>query len=330
MASLRKVNGIWRIRIRYNGRERTISTHHSNRRDAEKILRKYQLNEQEVKLGLAEHLIDQNLTIKECNNYFFQNYPKEKGITSSTMYSYKYALRDFESCFTHIKRFRELKGLHFPTLVDFLRGKYSETTVNIRLRGIRTFLNYLVEKEFIKSLPFRVKEIKVDKPPPKYFTPEEIEKIYNSVKNPLLLSTYKAIEVTGMRGGELRNSFRDGLFVKIFKCKSRSERVVPIPVDYVADYDSAKDANYSDSWITHSFTRYVKKCNIDGHKTLHSLRHTYGYRKLLELNNIQLVRDLLGHSSVSVTEKYTRIRTDYLKQVFTERLNNQSNQYAYG
>jgi site-specific recombinase XerD len=330
MACLKKVNGIWRVRIRYGGKEKSISTHHSIRRDAEIILRKYQLNEQEVKLGLAEHLIDQNLTIIECKKYFFQNYPKEKGIEKSTMNSYKYAVSDFELCFSYVKRFKELNRRHSPILVDFLKIKYSKTTVNIRLRGIRAFLNYLFEKEYVKSIPFRVKEIKVDKHPPKFLTPDELEVIYSNVINPNLFSVYKTLEVTGMRVGELRNSFRDGNYIKITKSKGRNERIIPIPAEYIYHYDIAKDVNYSESWITHSFTRTVRKCKIEGKKTVHSLRHTFSYRMLIELNNIQLVRDILGHSSIAVTELYTRIPIGYLKQVFTERLSNQTNQYAYG
>ena len=319
MASLRKLKGKWYVRFRYQGKEKIIPTYHTKKRDAEIVLRKYQQNEQEVKMNLSLHILDQNLSISDCVKYFIKNYPRESGITASTMKSYKYATGDFEKCFNHIRRFRELNSQHFPILVEYLKRHYSDTTVNIRLRGIRAFLNYLVEKEFIKSLPFNVKQLKMDKHPPKFLTPGELDKIYEQVEDPALLSIYKTLEVTGMRVGELRNSFRDGLFIRITKSKGRKERIIPIPVDYVGDYDRAKEIAYSESWITRSFTKIVKCCNIEGHKTVHSLRHTFAYRMLLEVNNIQLVRDLLGHSSVKVTEIYTRMPLDYLKQVFNDR-----------
>lgn len=39
----------------------------------------------------------------------------------------------------------------------------------------------------------------------------------------------------------------------------------------------------------------------------------------METNNISIVRELLGHSSVKVTEIYTQFPREYLTQVFTER-----------
>jgi len=37
------------------------------------------------------------------------------------------------------------------------------------------------------------------------------------------------------------------------------------------------------------------------------------------MDNIQLVRDLLGHSSVVVTEIYTQMPQEYLKQIFEKK-----------
>ena len=119
-----------------------------------------------------------------------------------------------------------------------------------------------------------------------------------------------------MRVGELKNSRIDGDFIIITKTKGRKERIIPIPDEYIRDYEIAVSNLYSESWISHSFSRLIKECKLDSSKTLHSLRHTFGYKKLIELKNIQIVRDLMGHSSVTVTEIYTQIPQEYLKQMF--------------
>ena len=123
-----------------------------------------------------------------------------------------------------------------------------------------------------------------------------------------------------MRLSELENSFRDGNYIKIVKSKARKERIIPIADVHIADYDLAKDNQLSKTWISRSFSKYARMV-CDSRKTIHCLRHTYAYKMLLKNNgSIQIVRDLLGHSSVKVTEIYTNIPQGYLKQIFEKTI----------
>lgn len=327
MASLRKLKGKWYVRIFFNGKEKIIPTYTKIKRDAEITLRKYKENEQEVKLRLTNHLLDSEMTIEKCIQFFNSNYKTEKGIAESTHKSYKNAVRDFEGCFTSNRSINSLQKSDFSLLVSYLKNRYHETTVNIRLRGIRLFLNYLLEKEMIQTLPFKVKQLKTAQSPPKMIPPHELELIYSQIDDPLLFSTYKAMEVTGMRADCFKNSRRDGEFIIVEKSKGLKKRIIPIPVEYIQDFDVAKARDYSKSWISRSFTKARKKAGFKTKITAHCLRHTFAYRKLLETDNLQLVRDLLGHSSIRMTEKYTQIPTDYLKQIFTEKNINTQNTF---
>ena len=317
MAGMRKLKGKFYIRLRYQGKEKLIPTFTSIQRDAEIILRKYQQNEQEVKLKLTNHLLEQQLTIQDCIAFFKRSYKTEKGITQSTMDSYILAVRDFEYCFKYIDNFYDIIKKDYPLLVEYLQSRYNETTVNIRLRGIRTLLNYLKEKDYIKEISLIVKQVKTDAQEPKLITPEELKKIYKVVDNDLLLSAFKIYEVTGLRLSELNNSYRDRNFIVVLKSKSRKKRYIPIPKNYIEDYDRAVGCGYSMGWISKTFTEYSHRAGVYG-KSLHCLRHTFAYKKLLETNNIQFVRDLLGHSSVKVTEIYTQMPMEYLKQIFQD------------
>lgn len=71
-----------------------------------------------------------------------------------------------------------------------------------------------------------------------------------------------------------------------------------------------------------SFKEAVRKAGIKG-KTLHCLRHSFAIRMWVELGDIFLVKRLLGHSTVKTTEIYTKYPTDYLKQVFDQRVQNE-------
>ncbi len=189
-------------------------------------------------------------------------------------------------------------------------------TINIRLRSIRALLNYLAEKGLIKEVPLKFKMVKVDSTLPKFIKPEELQKIYSLVDNPKLLSTFRVFEATGMRLGELANSYRDGGYIVVVQSKGRKQRIIPLPLENIVDYDLARENLYSANFISHRFSFYCRSLGLS--HSIHSLRHTFALRKLVETNNIMLVKELLGHSSVVVTEIYTKFPRDYLIKIFSE------------
>jgi len=55
-----------------------------------------------------------------------------------------------------------------------------------------------------------------------------------------------------------------------------------------------------------SFKRCLNKAGIVAHYTFHCMRHTYA-TFLLDLSNLRVVQEQLGHSSVKTTEIYTSL-----------------------
>ena len=320
MAGMRKMKGKYYVRVRIGGKEKLLPTGTSFKRDAEKVLRKIQQQELEVKQRLRSEIdgVSSKVAILEGIKYFEKNVGPERNLQETTVYTYKLAMKDFIKALGKLLYFDCIQKKHFSMLVNHLQKNYNNTTTNIRLRAIRAMLNYLLEKEIIDKLPFKVKQIKIDQGLPKFIKPEELSKIYEKVLDARLQAIFRVYEATGMRVGELKYSHREEEFVIIEKAKNRKSRIIPIPLERIPDYDQAKELDWSVSWISHSFTLACRDAKLPG-KTIHCLRHTFAMRKLMETNNISIVKELLGHSSTKVTEIYTQFPRGYLTQVFKDR-----------
>ena len=57
------------------------------------------------------------------------------------------------------------------------------------------------------------------------------------------------------------------------------------------------------------FAKYRDRAAINSHATPHYLRHTFATNLLANGSDLRSVQELLGHSSVSVTERYTEVTT---------------------
>jgi len=327
MAGMRLMKGKYFIRMWTNGKEKIFPTGTDSLKDAEKVLRRIQKRELEIKQKLISEIdeLKNRTTIKDGIKYFEKNIAKERNLQASTVYTYGLAMSDFRESFKSVQFFDDLDKKDYTVLVNYLQNHYNNTTVNIRMRSIRVMLNYLFEKDMIEKIPFRIRQIKIDQSLPKFITPDEMDRIYQQVNDEILSAIFRVYEATGMRLSELKNSHREGEYILVEKSKNRRQRIIPIPAERILDYDLAIQSDLSPSRISHIFSDICIKAGLKG-KTLHCLRHTFALRKLIETNNISLVKELLGHSSVQVTEIYTQFPKSYLKQIFEQRqINKETN-----
>lgn len=310
---------------------KSIPTHTENRKEAQRIFKKIQSLENFRKAEYEGYKVfnipkednwwdqsefgndDQSLSIRKAVDKYINSCKNR--ISESTVKTYELALRDLTNAIKGSTRLSELSKKSHDTILSYLESKYSKTTVNIRLRGIRAFLMWVVENEYLEKLPFKVKMLKLKDRLPKFISPDEMKKIYANTEDPILRSIFRVYEFTGMRLSELKTSKLEGKFLRIVG-KGNKERIVPIPEILINDYMVAKEADYHTDRITKSFTAAKRNAKIKGNKTLHSLRHTFALRMLVELGDIYLVKKLLGHSTVTVTEVYTKFPIEYLKDVF--------------
>jgi len=284
-----------------------------------------------VRLGLKE-AVDQWLASRYHNN-----------IRTSTLQINKSALGHFMGmlgskypvkriCINDIRRFREDRSI--------LLG-HSPTTINMNLRSIKTFLNWLLEQEFITNCP-KVKQVPVDEPEVKYLTEMQIADLFQldlSKKNKFTAKgdvwvkdwehfkrSFQFYLSTGCRLRETILGTVEGMWLDVPPTLSKNHKKRSIRLDAnklkILNEIRGRVFNHGNvdtaiRMYSRVFKKACKKIGVSSDISFHSLRHTYACIRRLQTNgNMALVRDELGHKHISTTQRYCEIPIKRLKDDF--------------
>ena len=152
----------------------------------------------------------------------------------------------------------------------------------------------------------------------------------------LYSSGLRVSEVEGLNTDDL--NIKEGL-VKV-RGKGRKERIVPVGRKAIealksyliervlfkkkkslADSDTALFLNKSGERLTNRQIRrivvkYARLTGIEGQIGPHTLRHTFATHLLIGGADLRVIQELLGHSSLSTTQKYTHLDIGHLIDVY--------------
>jgi integrase len=208
-------------------------------------------------------------------------------------------------------------------------------TVNHYLVLIKAMLNKAVEWRHLRENP--LKGFKKLKDPglqePRYLSRTEIERILN-ISDPVMRNVIRILLYTGMRRSELVYlTWEDVDFqnkrVRIqskpesgFHPKSYRPRSIPMNPElerllmdlpphgkYVFDDGKGRPLHHPD-YHTKEFIKILEKAEIRG-GCLHTLRHTFASYLVMAGVDLRTVQELLGHSTVKVTEQYSHLSPDH-------------------
>lgn len=157
---------------------------------------------------------------------------------------------------------------------------------------------------------------------PKILTQEEVLKLFSMVYNPRHKIQLMLMYYCGLRVSEMLNLKKEHIdfkeeIIKVVQGKGGKDRLVPIPkplaIDLKVYVAQPFMENTSDLFDTTSratqgmLNRLSEKFGQRLHP--HMLRHSYATHVLEKTNNLELVRDLLGHTDIRVTQVYTHLTT---------------------
>lgn len=278
----------------------------------------------------------------------------EKGYSAHTVDSYLRDLREFIAFIEDEESIQSLDTRQVRAYVYSLYGKNKSSSVARKLSALRTFFRYLIREKVIAkdpvssvAMPKQTKYIPVFLTVDEVFllleSPNDEQDVFAARDRAILELLYS----TGMRVSELSTLNMDQLdfdaeMVRVVG-KGNKERIIPFgrpALESLQQYSPQRDTlltarsnrgrkmdlqavflNGRGSRITtRSVERIVKayaqRVGIATRVTPHALRHSFATH-LLEMGaDLRTVQELLGHVSLSTTQKYTHLNLDHLAEVY--------------
>jgi integrase/recombinase XerC len=277
----------------------------------------------------------------------------EKGYSVHTVTGYGRDLSEFAETLPEDQNPGMIEALHIRRFVVTLHGRNSAATVGRKLSALRTFFKFLLREHFIKEDPITgIAGPKAGKFLPVLLTVDDVFSLLETPdkKDCFMLRDRAILELlysTGMRVAELvsRDILNLDFATEMLRVrgKGNKERLVPVgrpaleavrawlPLreQLIADrarrgHEIEKEAlflNGRGSRLTsRSVERMVKsygeRAGILQGVTPHALRHSFATH-LLEMGaDLRSVQELLGHASLSTTQRYTHLTLDHLTEVY--------------
>lgn len=209
-------------------------------------------------------------------------------------------------------------------------GQYLLSTIKQRLQVLKAVLRYGMDMGYFQMLsPFKKEDIAKGNPskPRRAVKPEEMKRIFAAAKNdyPHMIPVIKVAILTGMRRSELENLKWDD--IKDSKIdvlgKGRKLRSIPVCKELRSVLDGLKRNGNSHVFtyfnetynkttavpVGFHFTKILEKAGLKekgkrGELCLHALRHTAGTEMVAGGADLRSVQDIMGHSSLAVTQVY--------------------------
>lgn len=245
-------------------------------------------------------------------------------------------------------RLDQVDTLQIRRYLGYLHKRNQKTTVARKLAAIRSFFKYLHKHRIITDNPAdNLHPPKHGNSMPTYLTVDDMFRLLDSIKPMGVLGLRNKAIIETLYSAGVRVSELAGLNVEDVDVhngvmrvlgKGGKERLVPIgakAIDAIAAY---RDALAQEAGIgrqnngamflnkdkgrlsTRSISRVVDKlaraCGLAVPISPHALRHSFATHILDGGADLRVVQELLGHRSLSTTQRYTHVSMDRLMAAY--------------
>jgi integrase/recombinase XerC len=242
----------------------------------------------------------------------------------------------------------QIDGILIRGYLGFLHRKNKKTTIARKLSAIRSFFKYLEKRGYISENPAEhVMTPKQDKTIPVYLSVDEMFRLLDSIQADTVLdlrnrAIFETLYSSGIRVSELTQMNLadvdfEGAMIRVLG-KGNQQRMIPLgqkALTAIKAYrqllqrksgsEAAADGplfvnRFNKRLTSRSIARILKQLitavGLLTPVSPHALRHTFATHMLDAGADLRAVQELLGHKSLSTTQKYTHVSIDHLMETY--------------
>jgi len=242
----------------------------------------------------------------------------------------------------------EVRPLIIRGYLGLLYKKNKKSTIARKLSAIRSFFRYLIKHGIIQNNPAElIHTPKQEQTIPAFLTVDDMFRLLDSIKTDNRLglrnrAIFETLYSTGIRVSELAgmNVFNVDFTRSMIRVlgKGDKERIVPIGNKALKAIKAYRDKLHRETYwqikgdgplflnknngrltprsIARILDKLVKECSLMVPVSPHALRHTFATHMLDAGADLRVVQELLGHKSLSTTQKYTHVSIDRLMETY--------------
>ena len=284
---------------------------------------------------------------------FLKQNEAEGRFSPNSLRGYRHDLKEFLN-YLEVYGVEDIGQLDLPLLRSFLaqlHKKNKKSTVARKIATLRSCFGYAQKKGWILEDPIaHVRTPKIEKTIPPFLSEKEVEDLLQEPISDSLLELrdqafLELFYASGLRLNELTNLNWNSIDLSVGLLrvigKGDKERIVPVGrkairalvkyqqaimlaekrLEFKITDDQAIFLNrfgerVSDRTIARRLKKRVKAVNLSPTISPHALRHSFATHLLNAGADLRIVQELLGHQSLSTTQKYTHISMNRLIEVY--------------
>jgi integrase/recombinase XerC len=279
---------------------------------------------------------------------FLRHLALERSLSPHTVRAYGQDLRQFKAFaraeLGHAAAPRDVDHLLLRAFLAHLhRARTEKSSVGRKLSALRTFFAYLCREGVMATNPARaLVSPRRDRRVPGFLGESDMESLLDLPgEGPAVARDRSILELlyaTGLRCAELVGLDVDdldlpGRTLRVLG-KGRKERIVPFgkPASRALDaylrdrlelrpktgalYLNRRGGRLTDRYVRKLVARRVRSVALAKKVSPHTFRHSFATHLLQRGADLRAIQELLGHASLSTTQRYTHVTTQQLLHIY--------------